>query len=191
LGYPIASVTFLKRTLLFGTPTEVWSCPGRLDASLLDLAGGMAVSTDEVPIDGDVATSAPMVDAAPSADDGETCQGFVASVVKSFDPNEQIQDCTFASTCLPLHQDDVVLVSAGSDGWFYGEIVGMPERKGYFPQCCVSWIGSTAVALHQATVDANACTDRSESTSAGTGTNSQGRSCSDLGTQDQMGQSAS
>lgn len=66
-------------------------------------------------------------------------QGYVAVVQQAFSPGE-VEDEVFAQACLPVCEGDVLRITAGSGGWLHGEVVGMPERAGYFPEDRVSWV---------------------------------------------------
>jgi hypothetical protein len=59
---------------------------------------------------------------------------------REFSP-EEMQDATYSCILLSLSHGDVVEVVSSGNGWLYGQVVGRPERKGYFPESCVlSWI---------------------------------------------------
>lgn len=68
-------------------------------------------------------------------------QGFVAVVQQPFSP-EEVEDQVFAQSCLPVFEGEVLRITAGSGGWLHGEVVGVPERAGYFPEDRVSWVSS-------------------------------------------------
>eukprot|EP00929_Paragymnodinium_shiwhaense_P056739 TRINITY_DN28402_c0_g1_i3.p1 TRINITY_DN28402_c0_g1~~TRINITY_DN28402_c0_g1_i3.p1 ORF type:complete len:594 (+),score=21.19 TRINITY_DN28402_c0_g1_i3:20-1801(+) len=70
-------------------------------------------------------------------------QGFVAEAVANFLEHDVPGQGT-DETMLWLSRGDVVKVAAGSDGWLYGEVVGVPGRRGYFPENRVVWLHLSA-----------------------------------------------
>lgn len=66
----------------------------------------------------------------------------VAHVASPFSPEDVEDDKVFREACLKVDDGDIVEVIAGGGGWFYGRVVGAPERMGFFPENRASWVGA-------------------------------------------------
>jgi len=66
---------------------------------------------------------------------------LLATVACAFTPGDIEHGGAFTEAWLGLAAGDVVEVVAGSSGWLYGRLVGRPDRIGFFPENCISWMG--------------------------------------------------
>eukprot|EP00930_Biecheleria_cincta_P043615 TRINITY_DN29936_c0_g1_i1.p1 TRINITY_DN29936_c0_g1~~TRINITY_DN29936_c0_g1_i1.p1 ORF type:complete len:615 (-),score=110.54 TRINITY_DN29936_c0_g1_i1:22-1866(-) len=99
-----------------------------------------------------VSASDPELDEEQPGEPAESESRILAHVAAAFRPEEVDDDKVFQESCIEILEGDVVEVVAGGGGWFYGRVLSSSstsvtgeessERVGYFPENCVSWIGS-------------------------------------------------
>lgn len=66
----------------------------------------------------------------------------LGSVVEDFDGSHLAEDFErFGQRPLAIKRGEVVEVIASTGGWLYGNVLGVPERHGCFPENSIAWMG--------------------------------------------------